>query len=343
MQRAWLLMVSLLVVFMVGLGGYVRLSRAGLSIVEWNVVMGVFPPSTPRQWQAEFAKYRQSPEYRKVNRGMTLEEYKEIFYIEWFHRLVGRLVGLLVVLPYLYWWFRGKLTPQQVRRYGLLVVLFLMQGVMGWLMVKSGLQDRPSVSHYRLMLHLVLALTILALAWRAYLAQTVREVPPFRLSPAYRKAFRWFFGLLVLQIIYGAFMAGLKAGHVSDTFPLMGGRWFPSGLLSLLHPRWLNPVENPVTVHFIHRWLAFGVLASFLYAYFYLWRDARGTPLLRVAHVVLVLLILQITFGVITILMHVPRGWGVTHQVTGVLVFAGALTMHYYHRFGRSAAALRHA
>ncbi len=331
-KTLWLLMVSFWVVFMIGLGGYVRLSRAGLSIVEWNVVMGVFPPSTPAQWQAEFEKYQQSPEYRKINQGMSLEEYKKIFYIEWFHRLVGRLVGLMVVLPYLYWWLRRRLTKAEVRKFGMLVVLFLGQGVMGWLMVKSGLQDRPSVSHYRLMLHLLLALTILALSWTEFLRRAVRPPSDGPLPAAYLRTFRWFMILLIVQMIYGAFMAGLKAGHVSDTFPLMGGRWLPSGLLSILKPMWVNLVENPITVHFIHRWWAFVVLTVFLYAYFQLWRCCRKSALFKVGAALLLLLSTQIIFGIVVIMLNVPRFWGVLHQMTGALVFVLGLTMMFYHR-----------
>ncbi len=328
----WLLMVSLLVVFMIGLGAYVRLSRAGLSIVEWNVVMGVIPPRTEAEWEVEFAKYKQSPEYQKVNRGMSLEEYKEIFYIEWFHRLIGRFVGLLVIVPFVYWWIRGRLTPTDLRRYGLVVVLFLSQGVMGWLMVKSGLQDRPAVSHYRLALHLMFAIVLLALTWRYWLEKVVPRPPRFRAPDRYYVAFRWFMVLFISQLVYGAFMAGLKAGYFSDTFPLMSGSWVPPGLLTTFSPAWLNVVENPATVHFIHRWLAFVVLIAFGWVYWLLFRCCRGTAVLRWAHGVFALINVQITLGILTILYHVPKWLAIVHQLTAVLIFMALLVMAHYHR-----------
>ncbi|MDQ7029244.1 MAG: COX15/CtaA family protein [Ardenticatenia bacterium] len=256
----WLFLVCGLVMLMVVVGGYVRLARAGLSIVEWNVITGIIPPIGEEAWQQEFAKYQQSPEYQQVNVGMTLAEYKRIYYIEYVHRLLARITGLIVVVPFLYFLWRGSIARAQAGVYAAIVMLFGLQGTVGWLMVKSGLLDRPAVSHVRLTIHLLLALLILALTlWTAlnrfYYAH---ELVPVRVDSGLSRFILIVLGALVVQIAYGGFVAGLKAGYVSNTWPLMFGRWVPPKLFSVVQPWWLNLIETPVTVQFIHRWLARG-------------------------------------------------------------------------------------
>ena len=240
MIRRWLLIVCGLVVFMVLFGGYVRLTRSGLSIVEWNVITGIVPPTSEADWQAEFAKYQESPEFEHVNADMTLSEYKFIFYNEYIHRLVARFAGLIVVLPFFWFLAKGIIPWRKSAIYWVVVILFGLQGAMGWYMVSSGLVDRPAVSHYRLTAHLLLALLLLSIAFLQWLHLDNRRA-------WHASGLLWVaglvVGLIIIQISYGGLVAGLKAGYVSDTWPLMYGAWLPAGIFSALDPWWRNLVE----------------------------------------------------------------------------------------------------
>ena len=224
----WLFTVAALVGLMVVVGGYVRLTRAGLSIVEWNPISGVVPPIGEQAWQQEFAKYQQTPEFKIVNAAMTLEEYKGIFYLEWAHRLIARLAGLIVVLPLIYFLWKGIIPWRRSALYLLIAFLFAFQGFMGWYMVSSGLIDQPHVSHFRLTIHLLIALTLLALALWMGLDRVYGHGGATR--PRWSGLGLAALAIIVVQIAYGGLVAGLKAGHVSNTWPLMGGALVPSGL-----------------------------------------------------------------------------------------------------------------
>ena len=327
----WLFVVCGLVMLMVVVGGYVRLARAGLAIVEWNVITGIIPPIGEEAWQAEFAKYQQSPEYQKVNYGMTLEEYKRIYYIEYFHRLLARIAGLVVVVPFLYFLWRGRIAREHAKVYAAIVVLFGLQGTVGWLMVKSGLVDRPSVSHMRLTVHLLLALLILALTlWtalnRLYYAH---ELVPVRVRPGPGRVALVLLGVLVVQIAYGGFVAGLKAGHVSNTWPLMFGSLVPPGLLSAVQPWWLNLVETPVTIHFIHRWFAF-VVAAVVVWFNVAVRRAPTTPEVRRGGLALLGLVgVQILLGILVVVFNVPLPLALAHQAVALLLFAVTIFLNH--------------
>ena len=320
--RRWLLIVCGLVVFMVLFGGYVRLTRSGLSIVEWNVITGIVPPITETDWQAEFAKYQQSPEFQRINADMTLSEYKFIFYNEYIHRLVARFAGLVVALPF-FWFLAKRIIPwRESAIYWSVVILFGLQGAMGWYMVSSGLIDRPAVSHYRLTAHLLLALLLLTIAFLQWLRLgNQRAWQPSGLL--------WVaglvIGLIVIQIGYGGLVAGLKAGYVSNTWPLMYGAWLPAGIFSSLDPWWRNLVEALPAVHYIHRWFAFVVLLAA--AGLYLTARRRGdAPVLQRGLVwLLVLVAVQITLGVTVIWYHVPLVLALTHQGTALVLFLMAL------------------
>ncbi|HKI53153.1 MAG TPA: COX15/CtaA family protein, partial [Anaerolineales bacterium] len=221
----WLFIFAFTVAFLVVFGGFVRLTRSGLSIVEWNPISGSMPPIGEQAWQDEFAKYQLTPEYIKVNSGMTLDEYKYIFYMEWIHRNVARFAGLIYAFPVFYFLFTKKIPWKEFGIYFIMGILFISQALAGWVMVASGLVDRPSVSHFNLTLHLLLALSLFGLAlWTALghkfgfpdRNKKAAWSLPSKLAVAYLV-------LLVVQIIYGGFTAGLKAGHVSNTWPLMFG------------------------------------------------------------------------------------------------------------------------
>lgn len=330
MVTTWLYTMCILVALMVVVGGYVRLSRSGLSIVEWNVITGVAPPLTEQAWQDEFAKYQQSPEYQKINQNMTLGEYKSIFYVEYVHRLIARLVGLILALPLAYFLLRGVIPWRQSGIYLAIAGIFLFQGFMGWFMVASGLEDRPSVSHYRLTAHLLTALSLLAIClWTAF-NQTYRVTAG---RPGQRsRLLPWGLGLMaivLLQISYGGLTAGLKAGHASNTWPLMAGYMVPPGLLAFIEPWWRNLLDSALTVQFVHRWLAFVVL---ILAFIVYWR-ARADSSLRSARigalVLIALVTVQITLGVSVVLFNVALPLALLHQATAIALFVAAIFVNH--------------
>lgn len=325
----WLYAFAFVVAFLIVFGGFVRLTRSGLSIVEWNPISGTVPPLSHSAWQEEFAKYQQTPEYIKVNTGMTLEEYQYIFYVEWIHRFIARFAGLVYAIPVFYFLFKKAIPWKEFGIYFVMGMLFISQAFAGWIMVASGLVDRPEVSHFNLTIHLLLALTLFGLAVWTILGHK------YGFHPAGKKI-HWsapskfallYFILLILQITYGGMTAGLKAGHVSSTWPLMFGKLIPPNLFNSL----LNAFEMPQTIVFIHRWFAFAVLIA---AYF-MYNKARtqnyhveiknGLALLVGA------VVLQITLGVLTILSYVNIVVALLHQATAIGLFA--LGVYFIHRF----------
>jgi heme a synthase len=325
----WLFTVAALVGLMVVVGGYVRLTRAGLSIVEWNPISGVVPPIGAQAWQQEFAKYQQTPEFRFVNAAMTLEEYKGIFYLEWAHRLIARLAGLIVVLPLLYFLWKRIIPWRKSAPYLLIAFLFAFQGFMGWYMVSSGLKDQPHVSHFRLTIHLLIALTLLALALWMGLDRLYGHGGATR--PRWSGLGLAALAIIVFQIAYGGLVAGLKAGHISNTWPLIGGALVPPDLLAQTGS-WLGSVlEAPLTVHFIHRWLAFAVLAIALWLYFRQGAGKTGgTEQIRKSAAALVVIILvQIGLGISVVVFGVPIWLALLHQTTALLMFATAVYLNH--------------
>lgn len=325
----WLYFFAGVVAFLVVFGGFVRLTRSGLSIVEWNPISGSMPPIGEAAWQEEFAKYQQTPEYLKVNFGMTLEEYKYIFYIEWIHRNIARLAGLAYAIPVFYFLFKGAIPRREFGIYFAMGTLFILQAVAGWVMVASGLVDRPSVSHFNLTIHLLLALTLFSLAlWTAFghqfgfpeAGKTVKWSLPSKLAAAA-------FALLVIQITYGGFTAGLKAGHVSDTWPLMFGKWIPPGLFS----SFVNLFESPQTIVFIHRWFAW---TGFLAVPLVMWavkRQQYPAEIQKGLWWLLGVVALQITLGVLTVLSYVNIVIALVHQANAILLVG--LAVYLLHRF----------
>jgi cytochrome c oxidase assembly protein subunit 15 len=321
--RAWFLAIASLILGVLVVGGITRLTRSGLSIVEWNPIMGIIPPLTHEQWQAAFDQYRQFPEYRQLRQGMSLGEFQFIYSWEYIHRLLARLIGAVFLVPFAWFWVRGYFDRQLALRALALFGLGALQGLLGWLMVASGLVDRPSVSHYRLAAHLSLAFLIFGYAlWLTRELSSTGVAP--RAAPAVRRMLtRWLAltgVLLGLQVVWGAFVAGLKAGHFANTFPLMGGRLVPPGLLAYRPPA-LALLQNPVSVQWLHR--VIGTLLLLAVAAFF-WR-ARGADVdsgtRRVVLVLLALVGVQYVLGVLTLISYVPVGLGVTHQATALLIF----------------------
>ena len=311
----WLFVVAALIVAMVVVGGITRLTESGLSITRWQPISGVVPPLTDAAWQAEFDRYKRIPEYAAFNRDMTLAGFKAIFFWEYLHRLLGRVIGLAFALPLIWFALRRRIPAGYGWRLAALLALGGLQGAIGWWMVASGLSVRTDVSHVRLAVHLVTALFILAgIVWTARDLGTLAASPlarPVRLAGGAAAVLL----LLFAQITYGAFTAGLDAGYAFASWPLMGDSLFPAGV-PMLTPAPANLVDNPIVVQFIHRWLAFAVAAGLLWL---AWR-ARLAGHTRVAAGVAALVTLQIALGIATLLSGVEIVVAVAHQANAALL-----------------------
>ena len=319
--RRWFWSIAAATVAVLIVGGITRLTQSGLSIVDWQPVMGVVPPLNDAQWTAAFDRYRQFPQYQ-LGPGISLGQFKAIFFWEYLHRLVARAIGLIVAVPFVLYWRGGYLPRPLARRAAVLFALVVAQGVVGWLMVKSGLVDRPSVSHYRLALHLGIAFVILG--YSTWLARDLAEPAAGRASAeksrrAEVRGLSLIGALLGVQIIWGALVAGLKAGLFFNTFPLMGGRLVPTGLL-VLDPAASNLVENPITVQWMHRLLGTMLLISCAGLFLSLRSADRAAR--RMSAALLVLVGLQYLLGVATLIYRVPVSLAVAHQATAAIVTA---------------------
>jgi len=325
----WLFIFAFIVALLVVFGGFVRLTRSGLSIVEWNPISGVIPPIGQQAWLEEFTKYQDTPEYQQINTEMTLTEYQFIFYMEWIHRIIARLAGLLYAIPVFYFLIKKIIPIKEFGVYFAMGMLFIAQAFMGWYMVSSGLVDRPSVSHFRLTIHLLFALTLLALAlWTALghkYGFLVTNIKTKWSLPS--KLAAWSMALLVLQITYGGMTAGLKAGHVSDTWPLMLGRWIPPNLFN----SWINLFEIPQTIVFIHRWLAWTGLIAVTVVYYIIKKQNYPQDIQNGLRWLIAVVALQITLGVLVILSYVNIAIALAHQSTALALFA--LAIYFIHRF----------
>ncbi|HEY0115474.1 MAG TPA: COX15/CtaA family protein, partial [Allosphingosinicella sp.] len=249
----WLLAVAGLVFVMIVVGGITRLTESGLSITRWDPVTGAIPPLNDADWQAAFDLYRQSPQYEQVNRGMTLADFKFIFFWEYVHRLLGRLIGLAFALPLLWFAWKRAIPKSYGWKLAALLVLGGLQGAIGWWMVASGLVDQPEVSHIRLAIHLLMALAIFgALIWVALDLRRLARLPVARPARIGLSAI-WALSLLAVQMLFGAYVAGLEAGYAFNTWPLMGDELFPSAT-PWMEPWARNFVDNPIVVQFVHRW-----------------------------------------------------------------------------------------
>ncbi|MBL0371354.1 COX15/CtaA family protein [Rhizobium sp. KVB221] len=316
--RIWLLVVLFVVFCLVLVGGATRLTDSGLSITEWKPIHGVVPPLTAAEWDEEFRLYQRIPEYSEINKHMTVEEFKGIFWWEWAHRLIARSIGVIFAVPLFFFWVTGRLERRL--KLPLLGILALggVQGAIGWWMVASGLSKRVDVSQYRLAIHLTVACLIFAATtwvWRALCQHSGALLPRSRASA--------FAGLLVvfvlLQIYLGALVAGLDAGLAYNTWPLMDGAIVPSGL-DVLQPLWLNAFENAKAVQFLHRMNAYILLILALLNMLWLMRAMPGTPHANRGLVFFLLVVVQAALGIMTLLFAVPLDWALAHQGCALLV-----------------------
>jgi len=318
---------------MIMVGGATRLTHSGLSIVEWKPISGIIPPLNQSQWVEEFAKYQQFPEYKLVNATMTLPEFQSIYWMEYSHRLLGRLLGLWFGIPLLIFWVQERLSLKLKKRTLIALGLSIGQGLMGWYMVKSGLITEPNVSPYRLTAHLALATIIYGvLFW------TALEIFCPSLSPLPSKALKRIQRLsliscitLTLTILYGSLVAGLKAGLIYNTFPLMEGQFIPSEW-AFYQPLWLNFFENAAFVQWIHRWLAFSTVILVLWTAWQSWNSSTSGLFRKLAYLFGASILLQATLGVSTLLLHVPITLGTLHQGMAIIVLSFGMMLYYYTR-----------
>lgn len=324
----WLFIFAASVAFLVVFGGFVRLTRSGLSITEWNPVSGTVPPVSEQAWQEEFTKYQQTPEFKQINFNMTLKEYKYIFWIEWIHRFLARLVGLIYAIPVFYFLFTKKIPLKEFGIYFVMGLLFIAQAFAGWIMVASGLVDRPSVSHFNLTIHLMLALALLGLSLWTALGHKYGFPDPSKKAKwsMTSKLALISFILLLIQITYGGMTAGLKAGHVSDTWPLMFGKLIPPNLFS----SFINVFETPQTIVFIHRWFAFAVLITITALYITAHKESDSSEIKSGLNWLLGLVIFQIVLGILTVLLHVQIAIALAHQAGALSLFT--LMIFFIHR-----------
>lgn len=319
----WLLVLCGLVFAMVVLGGFTRLTGSGLSMVDWRPIMGILPPLTDAEWQRVFEMYKQSPEFQKVNFEFGINEFKGIFWLEYLHRLLGRIMGLAFLVPFIYFVVKGRIQRSEWLKYLVMFVLGGMQGLLGWYMVKSGLVDVPEVSQYRLTAHLVSAFIIYAYIFWVAMSLLFPAPAGAAKHPWYGRTLA-VTALVSVTIVSGGFVAGLKAGKIYNTFPMMGDFWVPPGLMAL-EPFWRNFFDNMVTVQFDHRLLA---ITAFVVVVIY-WLKARKADLPKRArpavNALLHTMVLQVALGITTLLMAVPVILGAAHQAVAMLLFTVVL------------------
>jgi len=329
----WLAIWAGMVLLIVVIGGVTRLTESGLSITEWAPVTGTIPPLSQQAWEDTFQAYQQIPEYQQLNRGMTLDEFKNIYFWEYLHRLWARLIGLVIAVIFAYSLFRGGVSKRLNRRLGTLLLLTAGQGALGWFMVMSGLADRTDVSQYRLAAHLGLALIIYVVAiWTVADLWWSENQDMGDTHPSLRKAAGWVTALVFVTAIIGAFVAGLDGGKVYNTFPLMGGKFVPGGYFTQV-PWWRNLFENVAAVQFNHRWIAVATLGAIVWLWF--WGRQQSVPLAarRWLHTLPVVGMIQVLLGVTTLLMVVPTWLAALHQAGAVLLLT--VTLLLYHSLGR--------
>ena len=323
----WLIMCAALVASMVLVGGYTRLSGSGMSITEWKPIHGTIPPQGDVQWQEEFEKYQKIPQYQLINKGMTLAEFKHIFWPEFWHRILGRLVGIVLLVPLIIFATTSTITKRFSLRMLGISALVGAQGFMGWYMVSSGLSENTHVSHLRLAAHLSLALLVFATILWAILDVIQNKPAQATCNKKLITYCGWFF-LLCMQIIYGALMAGLHAGLLYNTYPDMDGMWLPPELLAQF-PWWSNLFENHTAVQFIHRTLAVLLIFGFSSWWFFNQKWVTTERLNRLCISVAGVIAVQFTLGVLTLINAVPLHLALTHQMVALVLFGVSVVLLY--------------
>lgn len=328
----WLLTGCILIFIMVVVGGITRLTHSGLSISNYKLISGTIPPMNETEWNEAFELYKQYPEYQKLNNHFGLEDFKDIYFWEWLHRVIGRFIGLVFIIPFLYFLIRKQLSKPTIKKSIILLTLGGFQGFLGWYMVKSGLVDNPDVSHYRLAAHLTTA--FITFAYTFWVALDLMFPKQKEINKSFRNLVRFGLGLLLLQIIYGAFVAGLDAGFIHNHWPMMNeGKFIHETVYIEQNPLYKNFIEGKSGVQFVHRILAYVVVA----AIFIIWNKSKKLSLTnyqqRGVNLLLIMVGVQFLLGVLTIILQVPVWLGVAHQV-GAFVLLSIMTFTL-HRFSK--------
>ncbi|MBC8172910.1 MAG: COX15/CtaA family protein [Chitinophagales bacterium] len=330
--RIWLWIGIIMTLIQVILGGITRLTGSGLSITEWDVIMGAIPPINISQWNEAFEKYKQFPQYNLVNQHMDLQGFKNIFWWEYLHRNWARLIGIVFLLPFIYFLVKKKLQPPLIRKLIIVFLLGAVQGLVGWIMVASGLKDKPWVSPYNLTIHLLLALfTYCYLLWIVF---TLRNNKVEADHPVANRGIKWIIGLVLVQIIFGGFMAGTKAGLTYPTYPLMDGKIFPSNFF-VFDSFLANVFENQAAINFIHRSLgAIVTIAVMMYSFRNMKFSAQQVH--KGIYFLLSIVCLQFILGILTLLGarsgSIPIVSGVAHQFGAFLLMGACLYILFYSR-----------
>ena len=324
--KIWLFVLLSLIILIILVGGLTRLTDSGLSITTWDLFVGFLPPLTNDRWIEYFNLYKTIPEFSEQNSNMTLGEFKVIFWWEWGHRQLGRLIGLTVLLPLIYFTFKNGLWV--LKTYGLIFLLVCLQGFFGWYMVSSGLVDRIDVSHYRLSIHLVTAFLILSIIFWKLLKLTKIQINDISFN---LKLFKFFFILLFIQLIIGAFVSGMDAGTIYNTWPLMGSSYFPddSKYIEFLN---INFFDNPSIVQFLHRNLAYLIVIIYIYLLILVFRDTNKIfrkPIIIIG----ISIFLQVILGVVTLLSGVKIIYASLHQINSILIILSCLYFLYISRY----------
>ncbi len=326
--RLWFISGAVLIILILVIGGITRLTGSGLSMTDWKPIMGAIPPLSEQQWEDAFEQYKQFPEYQQINRGMDLAGFKFIFFWEYLHRMIGRFIGIVFLVPFIYFVAKKKLNAKWLRRSVWLLILGASQGLMGWYMVQSGLVDLPYVSPYRLTAHLLLAFIIFGFCvW--YAADLTKFKPQY--EPRKREISVWLSLILIvtmIQVAYGGLVAGLNAGHVYNTFPKMFQYWVPPELMAL-EPWYQNFAENSSTVQFIHRLLAtiMGLGAIAYWVRLYMAKTSKSAKLFGLG--IFAVVLIQYLLGVFTLITHVDLTLAVLHQFFA-LILVGILLLALY-------------
>jgi heme a synthase len=318
----WLISIFLIISFMIVVGGLTRLTDSGLSITEWELFSGILPPLNNYQWNQYFDLYKQIPEYKLQNFSMTLDEFKIIFWWEFIHRFLGRLIGIFFLIPLIF--FTIKLGFKKTLNFHLIFILICLQGFIGWYMVSSGLVDRVDVSHYRLALHLVLAFIILSIVFWNYLTFKGIKLPNKKINIFLPFCFVF---LLFFQLIIGAFVSGMDAGKIYNTWPLMDNSYFPDDNL-LINLFKLSSLSDPSIVQFLHRNLAYAIMGFYLFIFFKIYRK-KLYDYFKIFNIIGVLLILQILLGIFTLLSGAQIFLSSMHQISSIFLISSSVYFLY--------------
>ena len=329
----WLFTGCFLIFIMVIIGGITRLTQSGLSIVEWDLIMGTLPPMNADDWQVLFQKYQTSPQYKLINKGISLEEFKSIFWWEYIHRLFGRFIGLVFFVPFVFFWITKKFDAPLLKKVLIVFALGGLQGVLGWYMVASGLVKNPFVSHYRLAAHLITAFSAFGFTFWVALGLLFPKEEPVKNKSlrGLKRLINALFVILIIQIIYGAFVAGMHAGKIYNTFPLMGDSLMPESVYAM-NPWWKNFLENHSGVQFIHRYMAYTV-ATLAAVIWYKSRKERLHPkVINAINFMASIVVVQFLLGVFTLVYAVPVSLGVIHQAGAFILFASLIYLVFWIR-----------